>query len=57
MNAGAAEMDEGRGEKQRRDRDGWSERRPRLYGMGVGAGGRRCTEEIQGCVFGRSDKR
>lgn len=32
MNKGAAEMDEGSGERQRGDRDGWSEQRPGLYG-------------------------
>lgn len=32
MNKGAAEMDEGSGERQRRDRDGWSEQRPGPYG-------------------------
>lgn len=52
MNKGAAEMDEGSGERQRRDRDGWSEQRPGLYGGHGCTGGdessRRCTEEIQG---------
>lgn len=49
MNKGAAEMDEGSGERQRRDRDGWSEQHPGLYGGHGCTGGdessRRCTEE------------
>lgn len=41
MNKGAAEMDEGSGERQRGDRDGWSEQRPGLYG-----GGRRVESQM-----------
>lgn len=46
MNKGAAEMDEGSGERQERDRDGWSEEPGCTGAQQQRETSHRCTEEI-----------